>query len=293
MIAPSLRERLWRVQARHAPYLFLSPFAALFAAFYLLPLAQSLWMSVHQYAGSRSRGVGGANFRFVLGDDLFWLAVLNTAAYTAVGLLIQVPLALGLAMLLDRDRLRGRGLLRFAFFAPHLIGPVFVAVIFGLLLARQGPVNRLLHLDIDWLRDPIFARPAVILAGTWLAVGFGMIYLLAALQSVDGELYDAASVDGAGGWQRFRHVTLPGIWPVLSFLLLSGVIGGLQLFDLPYVLFNGPGPAAAGLTIVSYLLAWVELGEMGTASAVGWILTGFVIGAALLRLRRLRGSDPS
>lgn len=288
-----IRRRLWAAQAKYAPYLFVSPFVVLFCAFLLYPLLRSLYMSVHQYAGSQSRVVAGRNFAFVLRDETFWLSVANTVGYTFAFLLFQIPAALGLALLLNGPRVVGRNLFRFAFFAPHLVGQVFVAVIFGLMLSRNGPLNSLLRvvwpsLEINWISDPWMARPAVVLASMWLSVGFGMIYFLAALQSVDKELYEAADVDGAGKWSQFRHVTLPGIRPVLMFMILTGTIGGLQLFELPYVLFNGPGPGAAGLTIVAYLFAWVEIGELGTASATGWVLATVVIAIAIAQVRIMR-----
>ena len=204
-------------------------------------------------------------------------------------------MALLLAVLLNSPRVRCRNLFRFAFFAPALVGQVFVAVIFTLLLANNGPVNNAIRLlvpsaELNWMTDPILARPAVVIASMWLGTGFGMIYLLAALQGVDKELYEAATVDGAGRWGQFWHITIPGIRPVLMFLILTGTIGGLQLFELPYVLFSGPGPGQAGLTIVAYLFSWLELGEMGTSAAIGWVLAAMVIVISLAQVRLARGS---
>jgi arabinosaccharide transport system permease protein len=113
-----------------------------------------------------------------------------------------------------------------------------------------------------------------------------MIYFLAALQAVDQELYEAAEVDGAGRWQRFRHITLPGIRPVLIFMLLVGTIGALQLFELPYVFFNGPGPSFAGLTIVMYLYQQgFEIGNIGYAAAIGWVLVLMIFLVAMAQLK--------
>src|SRR5262249_46013366 len=126
---------------------------------------------------------------------------------------------------------------------------------------RHGLVNRAIGAllpwvgtEIPWTAKPLLAMPAIVMAALWLSVGYGMIYLLAALQAVDRELYEAAQVDGAGRWARFHHVTLPSIAPVLRFLILVGVIGAFQLFELPYVLFGqSAGPAGFGITIVMYL----------------------------------------
>lgn len=289
------RTNWWAFQARYSPYFFVAPFVILFSVFLVYPLVRSLVLSFHQTAGTITRYVGMRNYAFLPDDQLFWISALNTVSYTAAFLLFQIPLALLLAILLNTKRLKFRNLFRFAFFAPALVGQVFVAVIFTLLLANNGPVNNAIRIafpsaELNWITSPLLARPAVVVASLWLSTGFGMIYLLAALQGVDKELYEAADVDGAGRWSQFWHVTLPGIRPVLTFLILTGTIGGLQLFELPYVLFNGPGPGQAGLTIVAYLFGWLELGEMGTSSAIGWVLAAAVITISLFQIRLMRGA---
>ncbi len=296
------RDRTWRAQHRLAPLLFLLPFAGLFITFVGYPLARSIALSLRKSVGPElSIFVGLANYRFILRDLLFWLAVVNTAGFTLVYLLLQIPLSLGLAILLNSPRLRGRTIFRFAFFAPALVGPVFVAVIFSLLLAqRHGPVNRLIGTilpwvgtELNWTGDPRLAIPALILASLWLSVGYGMIYFLAALQAVDRELYEAARMDGAGPIGEFFHVTLPGIRPILGFLILVGAIAGFQLFELPYILFQGAGAGSRGLTIVMYLFQYgFEIGDIGYASAVGWILVaigiclGGVVAGGIMTRRR-------
>ena len=297
---PSLRDRLWTFQHRYAPLLFVSPFVILFCCFMLYPLCRSIVLSLHKAAGPREvRFVGLENFRFLMTDDLFWLAVLNTVYFAVVFLSLQIPLSLGLALLMNGRRTRFRNFFRFAFFTPHLVGGVFVAVIFGLLLAeRHGLVNKGIGLlfpfigaETRWLGKPLLAMPAVVIASLWLSVGYAMIYFLAALQSVDRELYEAAEVDGAGKWSQFWHVTLPGIRPVLTFMVLVGTIGALQLFELPYVLFNGPGPGNAGLTIVMYLFQnGFEVGDIGYASAIGWVLVVLILAVSLVQLRVMRAT---
>jgi len=265
------------VNRRGWPYLFLAPFLAVFAAFHLYPLARSLALGFCATPRpGRTVFVGLANYRYLVRDLTFWLAVANTSAYVVAFLAVQVPLSLGLALALNDRRVRARNGLRFAFFSTSLVGPVFVAVGFARLLdPRRGPVA------IPWLSDPLLARAAVLLAWLWLSVGFGMVYLLAALQAVEPALRDAAAVDGAGAVDRFRHVTLPAIRPVLSFLVLAGCVSGFQLFELPYVLLQGPGPGLAGLTVVEYLYAvGFGQGNLGYASAVGWALVGITLVAA-------------
>ena len=291
----ALTTSLWSLQHRLAPYLFVLPFVLLFLAFMLYPMAQSVVLSARQYAGPRlSRPVGWGNFRFIVTDLVFWRAVLNTVLFAVLFLVLEIPLSLGLAMLLNSPRVRGRNLLRFAFFSPYLVGSVFASVLFMMLLApKWGLVNRAVGAvlpwvgsDINWRGDALLSVPAVVIAALWLATGQAMIYFLAALQSVDRELYEAAEVDGAGRWARFRHVTLPGIRPVLTYLLLVGTIYSLQLFELPYLFFQGFGPKLGGLTVVGYLFMNGFIGrDIGYASAVGWVLVLLISIVAWAQLR--------
>jgi ABC-type sugar transport system permease subunit len=239
------------------------------------------------------------NFVFVLQDPEFWKALRNTATFAAGSLFLQVPVALGLALLLNHPRLLGRSLFRFVFFSPYLLGQVFTAVMFGLLFApHYGLINQALHLvfpwvstEIEWLGRPHLVMPALILTALWMYAGFNMVYFLAALQTVDRDLIDAASIDGAGAWNRFWHVTFPAIQPVLVFVLVLSTIGSLQLFELPYLMLSGPGPEGAGMTLVMYLYQrGFVAGDLGFASAVGWILALLTLGLSVVQLRARRPS---
>jgi ABC-type sugar transport system permease subunit len=289
---------LWALQAKYAPYLFVAPFLLLFLAFMVYPLLRSVSMSFYSYAGPHTtRFVGLGHYAFFMKDLLLWVAVANTILYAILFMALQIPLSLGLALLLNSPRVRFRNVFRFAFFAPYLVGNVFVSVIFVLLLSqRHGLIPKFLGLfhpawlELNWLDDPIYARVAIVLASLWLSVGWGMVFFLAALQGVDRELYDAAAVDGAGRWSRFWNVTLPGIKPVMTFLVISGTIGALQLFELPYVIFlqhgSAAGPKWAGLTIVMYLYQQgFDLGDIGAACAVGWFLVILILGVALIQIK--------
>lgn len=276
-----------------APYLFLAPFVVVFGVFTLYPLARSIGLSLQQTFGpSATSWVGLENFRFLLGDPVFYTAVKNTLVFTAASVLIQLPLALGLALLLNRRGLIGRAALRLAFFSPQLVGMVFVAMLASVIFEkRTGLLNRVLHalfgvdLDLAWLQ--VHVMPTLVISTLWMYVGFNMVYFLAALQSVSRELTEAALIDGAGPVNRFRHVVLPAIRPVAGFVLLLSVVGSLQLFELPYLLLSGGGAENRGLTIVTYLYqTGFETGDLGYASAIGWILAlmliAFTVGQRLL-----------
>jgi ABC-type sugar transport system permease subunit len=265
--------------SRRTPYLFIAPFLIIFAAFTVYPLLQSLVLSFQQtYGPNSSRFVGISNFQFLLSDPLFWTALRNTAVFAAASVFIQLPLSLGLALLLNRPEIKGRTIFRLIFFSPSLVGLVFVATIFSLIFEkRTGLLNVALHrligfnLDFPWLQEHVMA--AMIIAALWMYVGFNMVYFLAALQNVSDELVEAAMVDGAGWWHRFWHITIPAIRPVATFVVLLSIIGSFQLFELPFILLNGANPGNQGLTIVMYLFqVGFQQGDLGYASAIGWML---------------------
>jgi ABC-type sugar transport system permease subunit len=287
------------LQHKYAPYLFVSPFVVVFAVFGLWPIAKSLILSFYATNGPKSQVfVGLDNFRFLFRDADFVRAVWNTSVFAFWSVFLQLPLSLGLALLLNKKWMRGRELFRLAFFSPNLLGQVFVGVLFSVLFIPQyGLVNKALHaiagrsvpLDTKWLADPNLVMPALVLTSLWMYSGFNMVYFLAALQAVDQELYDAALVDGANGWQTFLHVTLPGIKPVAVFVMIMSTIGSFQLFELPYIMLgNGPGPDRAGLTIVMYLYnTGFVTGDLGYASAVGWTLA---LGVLMISLFQMKAS---
>jgi len=273
------------------PWLFLSPFLVTFAVFTIYPLSQSFVLSFQQTFGPQSTvNVGFENFRYLLTDPLFWTALKNTVIFTLGSLCVQLPLSLGLALLLNRPELKGRSLFRLIFFAPSLVGLVFVGIIFSLIFEkRTGLLNVALHavipqfpLEFPWLQN--YVMPALIIAALWLYVGFNMIYFLAALQNVPGELMEAAGIDGAGPWDRFVHVTLPHIMPVAGFVVLLSILGSFQLFELPFVLLGGAGPENRGLTLVMYLYTTgFVTGDLGYASAIGWVLALILASVTILQ----------
>lgn len=283
-------------RAPWAPWFFLGPFLLVFLTFTAWPLVQSLILSTRQTFGpSTSEFVGLANFTHLLSDPLFHTALWNTTVFAAASVLIQLPLSLGLAMLLNNPALRGRMLFRLIFFSPSLIGLVFVALLFSPIFEKNtGLLNVWLH---EWFGfDPEFpwteryVMAGLIVASLWMYVGFNMVYFLAALQSVDKSLLEAARVDGAGAWERFRHVTVPAIRPVAGFVVLLSIIGSFQFFELPFVLLNNTaGPDNRGLTVVMYLYqSGFEIGDLGYASAIGWTLTIILMGFAILQRRILK-----
>ncbi len=199
-----------------------------------------------------------------------------------VFVVLLVPLSLGLALLLDRRSIRWRGAWRALFFSSHLVGPVYLAVIVTLLVGRGGGGDG----GTDLLSIPWLAMPIVLVASLWTSAGYAMVYVLAALQAVDEEQIDAARIDGAGRWGVFWHVTLPTVAPTLVFVALLAAVGGMQLFELPFVLFQGAGPGNAALTLSMVLFsAQFEQADPGRASAIGWLTALVVTGLSAVLLR--------
>lgn len=280
-----------------APWLFLTPFLFLFTVFTVYPLIHSMFLAMQQtYGPGRTEWVGLHNFKFLFSDPLFWKATANTVKFAAGSLFIQLPVALGLALLLNRPGLKGRAYFRLIFFAPSLVGLPFVAMLFAPIFERHtGLLNKSLNyffsgwpLDFAWTQN--YVMSALIIAALWMSAGFNMVYFLAALQNVSRDLIEAAEIDGAGAWHKFWHVTLPEILPIAGFVTLLSVIGSFQLFELSYIMLNdGPGPDNRGLTIVMYLYqTGFEAGDLGYASSIGWVLALMLITIALIQRRILK-----
>jgi ABC-type sugar transport system permease subunit len=290
-----IRQRLFRWQHRAAPYLFTAPFVLTFLVFALYPMAKSLMLALFITAGPKARVfVGLENFAFLFSDPSFWVAVRNTVTFAFFSVFLQLPVSLGLAVLLNSRLVRLRNLFRFGFFSPYLLGQVFVALLFSVIFApRLGLLNQLLAylsvaaVDTEWLTNARYVMPALVITALWMYAGFNMVYFLAALQAVDKDLYDAAAVDGANAFQRFWHVTLPSIKPVAVFVVVLSTIGSFQLFELPYLMLqNTSGPEQSGLTIVMYLYQkGFEAGDLGYASVVGWTLALGVLVISLVQMR--------
>ena len=270
-----------------APYLFISPFYVLYAAFMLYPLVSSMWTSFHfQRTLETSVFVGLFNYRVLLSDPQFWQALFNTFYFTCGVLFVQLPVALGMALVVNSHFLRGRNFFRLCFFSPTLVAGVFVAIIFRQIYHPDyGIFNLLFGVDIAWLEQPLLIMPAIILTSVWQSAGFNMLYFLAGLQGIRRELYEAAGVDGANRWQSFINVTLPGLRPILIFVIIISIINSLQLFDVPFVLLDGEGPGGHGRTIVMYLYQKFETSELGLACATGWTLAVLIFAATMAQLR--------
>ena len=268
--------------------LFASPWIIGLCVFVLYPVLASLYYSFCNFDAIRApHWVGIDNYhRLFLEDDTFWKSLGNTLYMVVVGLPIGLCASLGVALLLNL-KLKGMAFYRVVYFLPSITPVVATSILWLWLLNPQtGLVDTGLRAvgvsqPPAWLTDPAWAKPALILMGLWGAGG-GMVTYLAALQDVPAELMEAASLDGAGVWQRFRHITLPALSPVILFNLIMGLIASFQYFTQAYVMTNG-GPQDSTLFYALHLFnsAFLDF-HMGYASAMAWVLFVITMLCALL-----------
>jgi multiple sugar transport system permease protein len=272
----------WRPEQQWEAYLFILPSLLGFLIFVFLAVAISFGISFVDWGLTGPRGlVGLANYRELLRDPVFARTAGNTLFY----IITIVPLQLGLGLLMAialNQAIRGTELFRMIYFLPVVTAIVAGAIVFRLLLARNGPLNDALSW-LGFLGSSRYSKWSVVLLTLWKNTGFTMVVYLAALQGVPKELVDAAKVDGAGAWQRLRHVTIPMISPTTFFLFVLQTIGAFQLFTEPFVMTRG-GPAQSSMPVVQYIYQNAfQYTRLGKASAIAWFLFVFIFGFTLIQ----------
>lgn len=295
---PAARSSAWSRLANSNAfigYLFILPVIVGLVVFVAYPVTYSLYLSFTSGTfGGAARWLGGRNYGELLHDRLFWYALRNTAYYTFASILMEVPLALALALAMNQ-KLKGIVAFRFVLFLPVITSSVAIAVMWGWIYNPQfGILNQMLRVigvkRIMWLAAPETAMLSIIIMSTWRGMGYTMLLFLAALQDIPEVYYEAAQVDGAGAWRRFRHITLPLISPMTFFLLVLGVIGGFQIFEYAYTLGGATGgPVYSTLTLVLYLYSQgFRSFRIGYASALAYIIFVIVLVMTLIQFRMQR-----
>ena len=280
-----------RRSGERSGYLFILPASAHLFLFALVPIGFSLYLSFHEWTSPsfiHAPFVGLQNYQTLLHDGPFWAAMKNTAVYTVLSVPLGMTVSLAMAIVVNQ-KLRGSRVFRAIFFMPVITSWVAVSVIWITLLSPDaGLVNyffKVLHLPAQhWLDDPQWAMLAIVVITIWKGAGFSMVIWLAGLQGVPQELLEAAAIDGAGKWRSFWHVTLPLLAPTTFFLVVTGVIGGFQVFTPMYVITQG-GPFGATDVAVYHIYqrAFQEF-SMGYASAQAWVLFAVIFLATLVQL---------
>ena len=290
------------MNGERAAWSFVAPALFVLGVFLVLPVCAALLLSftdfdIYALADSGNlRFVGLGNYVDVLTTPLFWKALANTVWFVTLALPLSLATSLGAALLLNSPLARCKGLHRTALFAPVVTTVVAVAIIWRYLFhTRYGLINDALgHLGIgpiDWLGDPHWAMPALVLFAVWKNFGYNMIILLAGLQAIPQDLYEAARIDGASPWRRFWHITLPSLRPVLLLVAVITLAGYFQLFAEPYVMTRGDPLQST----VSVLYLMYEEGfkwwNLGRACAIAFLLFALILSLTRVLLRFARAKD--
>ena len=294
---------------RRIPYIFVLPNLLIFCIFILFPMLLNF---VYAFTGGteffpdRRPWVGTANFGQLLDcqnfldpnscrEDLFWRAVFNTAGYVIAQVSLMVLVSLVTALVLNR-KIRARGFFRGIFFYPVLLSPIVIALIWKWVLQENGLLNGIImalgYDKLPFMVNANWARFWVVMISVWAFMGFYMLILLAGLQSIPGELYEAAKIDGANGWQAFWRITLPLLMPTMLVVLVLSLIRAVQVFDVVFA-FTGGGPGTATLYLVQYIY---DKGfsspakQYGLAASASLLMAGTLIVLTLIQMR-LRRED--
>ncbi|HEX6683140.1 MAG TPA: sugar ABC transporter permease [Candidatus Limnocylindrales bacterium] len=293
--------RMSRLDTRVSPYLYVAPFFIVFALFGLYPLGMTAWMSLHDWdlIGDRSF-IGFENYAALMSDEYFWNAARNTLAIFLIATIPQLMMALFLAELLNRG-LRARTFLRMTIFVPNVTSLAAVAIVFGLFFRRDfGAINWLLGFvdigPIDWQRERLSSWIAIATMIDWRWTGYNALIFLAAMQAIPRDLYESASLDGAGRWRQFTSITLPSLRPTAFFVVIVSTIGGWQLFTEPLIFNSGSGAILGGTqrqfqTVAMYMYerGFADL-KFGYGAAIAFALFAIIVVASLLNFVLVRRS---
>lgn len=279
---------------------FLAPWLLTLGIFWLYPLLHSFYLSFTRYStlSNETTWIGLGNYQHLLHDEVFWAALRNTLIFVVGTIPFTTIFALLLAVMLNR-KIAWRGLYRAGYFIPSVTSIVVLSLIFTNLYARDGYLNMLLSMvgmsgpSDGWLQNTSTALPAIMAMDVWIAIGYYVVLFLAALQTIPAELYEAADIDGASAWTQFTRVTLPGLRPMILFVVVINTIRSFQVFTEVYVMTKG-GPLNSTTTLVYEVFenAFDRADMMGYASAIAYVAFLLILAVSLVQFRLLgRGAS--
>jgi ABC-type sugar transport system permease subunit len=292
---PRHKLNLWISRNRNG-FLFVLPAFILYLIFFVVPFFQSIHISLTDWNGVKPQKVfiGLENYRRLLDDELMWKSLGHNSVWVVIGTLSPIVIGLLLAVLLSGKNTRGRTFFRTVYFMPVMLSPVVVGIIWGWVYNPiYGMLNKVLeviglgHLGRGWLGDPTLALLMVLITAIWSYFGFCLVILMAGMQNIDTELYDAANIDGANAFQQFLHVTLPQLGSVLTMIVAYTLIGGLNVFDIVYVMTAG-GPANSTELIATYTYKQsFQLNSVGYGASLSMVMTvlSLVASAVFMKFR--------
>lgn len=285
---------LKRAARRNRPgYFFIFSAALLFAVFFAYPLVSSLIQSFQTLSGGESSWVGVDQYKRLAEDPIVAESLFNVFLILIIQVPLMVVIAVGLAYILNQNWLKFRVGFRAIYFLPAVTTLVAYSLVFRVMLATDGgAANQFIALfglePVDWLNSELWARVAVIASITWRWAGYNMIIILAGLQAIPAEQYEAARIDGAGRWAIFSKIVVPQLRPVILFVSITSTIGALQLFDENFILTGG-GPNNATMTPVVYLYkVGFQQFDFGYASAIAWLVVAIIAVISIIQFRIMR-----
>lgn len=273
-------------------WLFVIPSVILIVAFVFYPMVQALITSFQTGAGNNLTFTGISNYQRLLTDTTFRKALFNTVLYLIIQVPIMIILALVISSILNNKKLKFKGFFRTAIFLPCVTSLVAYSIVFKSLFATDGFVNAILMKlnliaePISWITDPVWAKILIILAITWRWTGYNMVFYLSGLQGIDDSIYEAADIDGAGPFQKFKSITLPMLKPIILFTTINSTIGTLQLFDETMNITQG-GPANATITISQYIynILFKYSPDFGYAAAVSYVIVVMIVILSFIQMK--------
>jgi arabinosaccharide transport system permease protein len=277
---------------RLVPYVFVLPFIISFCAFYAYPIVATTLMSFQKIIPGQTHFIGTDNYRNMISDD-FWKALSVSFQYTIYTILILIPGPIILAVLLNGGLKKLNSVYRAAFFIPSLVSVVVAGTVFRLMFAASGRavVNAGLAViglkPVDWILGGAWqAMFLMVMVAVWRWTGVNIVYFMSGLQSISGDLYEAASIDGAGPVKKFVSITMPLLKPTIIFVTTISIFGGFSMFEESYIFWQGVSPNNVGLTMVGLIyMKGFQLGDLGLASSIGLTLMVIVFVLAIIQLR--------
>ena len=291
-MADMSRKREMSPRLNRTGWCFVIPSVILIILFVFYPMVQALITSFQTGAGNNLTFAGIANYKRLLTDTTFRKALFNTLLYLIIQVPIMILLALVISSMLNNKKLKFKGFFRTAIFLPCVTSLVAYSIVFRSLFATDGFVNSILMKlnliaePISWITDPVWAKVLIILAITWRWTGYNMVFYLSGLQGIDDSIYEAADIDGAGAFEKFKSITLPMLKPIILFTTINSTIGTLQLFDETMNITQG-GPANATITISQYIynILFKYSPDFGYAAAVSYVIVVMIVVLSFIQMK--------
>lgn len=297
-------KKIKKKNINNVAYIFVLPFVVVFLIFSVYPVIRTLQLSFTNYKGyGDPMFVGLANYKRVLSDKFFWRAMANTLRIWIPNIIVQLGIAFLLTIIFSdmKYRVKGLSIFRALFYLPNLIAATSVAFLFKTFLDwRFGTFNQILmkiglvSSPIDWLGSSSTAPYVVAIISAWMWFGNSFIILMAGVQGISKDYFDAARIDGAGRWKVFSKITLPLLRPILLYVAITSMIGGIQMFDLPFLISDGTTGSPSGIlqTAIMYMYKFgFEAYQVGYASSVAYVIFMFILVLSIMQFKLYRRED--